>query len=524
MPASHPRTRAAVYLRISLDRNADGLAIERQREDCLRIAADRGWEVVEEYVDQSKSATDKTKKRPDYDRMVADYALDRFEAIICYDLDRLTRQPRQLEDWIDAAEEQGLKLVTANGDADLTTDAGRLFARVKAAVARSEVERKSARQSRAHVQRAQQGRAPKGVRPLGYAVNGDVIPEEAAVVKEMYRLFSVHDGTPIAWLAAALSGKTGPTAPKSIPHLPKFTRTLAIERNERRAAEGLEPNPVPEDGPWRSSTVLSILRNPRYAGYSVYTDQRDRTTKNKRRSWYSQVLRDDDGQPVMGQWEPIVDELTWHQVQDRLNDQTRITNRTGSTTRKHLGSSLYRCGICDERITAHSRGYRCAGHVTRSRPHIDDFVLRVVRERLSRPDLLELLPSGDEPRIAEIQDKIVAHQGRIRRAQSDYDAEIIEGYDLKRIRDQENAMIEALELERLRLTTSTDLGPVIGSRDPVQAFDDADLAVQRRVIDFLVEVRLLPHPRGKKGFNPDTVKVTPNHEHNRRPAQADLLS
>ena len=119
--------KAAIYLRISQDREMDGLAIERQREDCENLARFRRWEVVETYVDQSKSATDRTAIRSDYDRMVADYQLGRFDAIICYDLDRLTRQPRQLEDWIDAAELRGLALVTANGDADLSTDAEGLF-------------------------------------------------------------------------------------------------------------------------------------------------------------------------------------------------------------------------------------------------------------------------------------------------------------------------------------------------------------------------------------------------------------
>lgn len=88
--------RAAIYLRISPDREIDGLAIERQRQDCEALARFRRWEVVETYVDQSKSATDKTKKRPAYDRMVADYEAGRFSAIVCYDLDQLTRQPRQL--------------------------------------------------------------------------------------------------------------------------------------------------------------------------------------------------------------------------------------------------------------------------------------------------------------------------------------------------------------------------------------------------------------------------------------------
>lgn len=113
---------------------------------------------------------------------MADYHAGLFSAIICYDLDRLTRQPRQLEDWIDAAELRGLALLTANGDADLSTDGGRTYARTKAAVARAEMERKGARQSRAHVQRAAQGRPPKGIRPMGYTISGETIPGEAEAV------------------------------------------------------------------------------------------------------------------------------------------------------------------------------------------------------------------------------------------------------------------------------------------------------------------------------------------------------
>lgn len=99
--------------------------------------------------------------------MCRDFEAGLWDALIVYDLDRLTRQPRQLEDWIDAAEGRSLQLVTTNGVADLTTDGGRLFARIKLAVARGEVERQSARQTRAQQQRAEQGRPAKGVRPTG---------------------------------------------------------------------------------------------------------------------------------------------------------------------------------------------------------------------------------------------------------------------------------------------------------------------------------------------------------------------
>ena len=70
-PPTSP-VRAAIYLRISLDREMDGLAIDRQREDCESRARFRGWGIVETYIDQSISASDKTKKRPAYLRMIAE--------------------------------------------------------------------------------------------------------------------------------------------------------------------------------------------------------------------------------------------------------------------------------------------------------------------------------------------------------------------------------------------------------------------------------------------------------------------
>ena len=126
LSASSTPVRAVIYLRISLAREMDGLAIDRQREDCENLAKYRRWEIVETYGDQSIAASDRTKKRPAYERMVQDYEAGLLDAIVCYDLDRLTRQPRELEDWIDRAEQHGLLLVTANGDADLSTDGGRM--------------------------------------------------------------------------------------------------------------------------------------------------------------------------------------------------------------------------------------------------------------------------------------------------------------------------------------------------------------------------------------------------------------
>jgi site-specific DNA recombinase len=497
------RVRAAIYLRISLDRKMDGLAIERQREDCEAIARARGWDVVETYVDQSKSATDKTKSRPSYDRMVNGYKNGEFSAIICWDLDRLTRQTRQLEDWIDAAQDRGLLLVTANGEADLTNDGGRMYARIKAAVARAEVERKSARQSRAQAQRAEQGRAPKGVRPLGYTVQGQIIAQEAEAVKAIYAAFNA--GSSLRSITAALSGASGQDIP-NVPTLPRHNRTLVSERNVQRAIEDLDLRPVPENGPWPSSTVLGVLRNPRYAGYSTYTPKEKQSDGHRRRSSRASILKNDEGSPVIGQWEPLIDGGTWWAVQDKLDNPARITNRSG-TDRRHLGSGLFLCGVCGAPVQSHSARYRCAGHVMRSRQQIDAFVLAAVRARLAKADLTDLLPHRDEPRLHVLKVEIGQHRAKIARAQRDYDNEDIEGGDLKRVREREEASIAVLEVERMRLTVSTGAIPIFSSKDPVSAFNNSDLGAQRGVIDVLCHVRLQPHPRGVKTFNAETVQV-----------------
>lgn len=516
--------RTAIYLRISQDREMDGLAIERQREDCEREARYRRWEVVETYVDQSKSATDKTKVRPAYDQMVADWEAGRFDAIVCWDLDRLTRQPRQLEDWIDAAEDRGLKLVTASGDLDLTDDRGRTFARVVLAFAKGEVDRKSARQRRAQMQRAAQGRPPKGVRPLGYSVDGEVRKREAKAVQAIYEAF--HGGASLRGIARALSGIVEADADKAqqvkgVPKIQRHTRTLAIERNRRRETEGLPPKEVPEDSPWPESTVLGILRNPRYAGYSVYTDVRDRrnavtanakkkavleaqkgepvlAVRGKRREWREFIVKDEDGQPVKGQWEPLVSVELWEGVQAILDSEERVTNRVG-THRRHLGSGLYLCGLCDEPVRGATRGYRCKhGHINRTGPDIDNFVRKAVAKRLAKPDALSSVPATDSPRLAGLLAEIDEQRAKIKRAERDYDDGFLEAADLKRNRERANEAITRLEAEVRSLPRGAVNVPVLAAEDPARAFLDGDLNTQRATIETLVTVRLFPMPRGCK--------------------------
>lgn len=94
--------------------------------------------------------------------MVADYVGGRFDAIICWDLYRLTRQPHRPEDWIDAAKFRRLALVSANGEVDLARVPGCTFSRIKAPVVGREMDRKSMWWGRAQLQRVTFVKAPRG--------------------------------------------------------------------------------------------------------------------------------------------------------------------------------------------------------------------------------------------------------------------------------------------------------------------------------------------------------------------------
>lgn len=86
---TEPRN-AAIYARISSDPTGQALGISRQLEDCRRLAHERGWTVAEEYVDNDISAYS-GKSRPAYHRMVSDIQAGARDAVIVYNLDRLTR-------------------------------------------------------------------------------------------------------------------------------------------------------------------------------------------------------------------------------------------------------------------------------------------------------------------------------------------------------------------------------------------------------------------------------------------------
>lgn len=228
-----------VYLRISEDRTGAEAGVDRQRQDCLDLCARLGVDEPVVFMDNDISAYG-NKKRPGYLELLERVKLGP-SRIVAWHVDRLYRKPRELEDLIDLVESHPIRIETVKGGAfDLNAHEGRLMARQLVAIASYESGHKADRIRRANRQKAERGEwhgAPK----YGYGLGGVLIPEEAAVIREMADRFLA--GQSIRQIAVWLNRDGGPIPPS------KGKSRLNI---------------------WHASTVRSILCSARISGQRAY--------------------------------------------------------------------------------------------------------------------------------------------------------------------------------------------------------------------------------------------------------------
>lgn len=85
----------ALYVRVSTDKQAEfGMSLDAQRAELSRYCADRGWNVVETFVDAGVSGKD--TDRPAFSRLLTRIREGGIDAIAVTKLDRLTRSVRNL--------------------------------------------------------------------------------------------------------------------------------------------------------------------------------------------------------------------------------------------------------------------------------------------------------------------------------------------------------------------------------------------------------------------------------------------
>lgn len=460
------------YLRISDDREGRELGVQRQRADIEQRAARDGVHLLRFYTDNDTGASTKsTKARPDYARMLDDArAGSAGQFVYSYSNSRLTRRPREFEDLLDLHDRTGIRFRTVvSGDDDLSTADGRMVARMKAVIDAAESERLSERVRRKLQQNAAEGKNHGGSRPFGWNDDRRTLRGyEAAVLRDAASRLLLKES--VRSICRDLTDRGVPTATWHPPLLLK---------------------------PWRDVVLRETLLRPRIAGL---------------RSYHGEIVGP-------GDWEPILDEPTWRQVQALLMNADRVKT-PGRNGERHMLSGVVRCGVCGSllRVGAdYYRGqkrpvYRCktggGQHVVRGKAPLEQFVTDVVLGRLRRPDAAALLiPPQDHGRVQQAQDRLTDLEARQTDAAAAYAAGRVTLAQLV-------AINEALEpqLAELREVTALPQAPdtltdLVEAPDPADVWERLGALERRAVVDVLLVVRVLPTRRGP-GFAPESVEIT----------------
>jgi len=467
------RTKAAVYARISSDPHDTALGVTRQTKDCQELTARRGWDVHRVYVDNDVSATS-GKPRPQYLEMMAALRAGQMTALVCWDVDRLTRSPRELEDVVDLPEQHGVALASVGGDIDLATPQGRLTARIKGSVARHESEQLARRIRRKMTERAEAGApAPHGRVAYGWrreyqhdeagrvVGSRDVVDDAAARV--------VRDAA-----AAVLAGES----------IRAITARLA-------AADA----PRPTSQPWSTSTLRNLLMRERNTGLIVH-----------------------QGQVIgRGNWQPILDEDTHQRLRAVLCDPARRTTPASSAV-KYLLSGLARCGVCGGPMRVLVAGkdgrqqdaYCCQHgyHVRRMRPPLDDLVTRIVITRLARPDAAGLFTRPDDDTARQAREQAEATRARLDLAADSYAAGDIDARQLARITTRLRPELDRHEQAARDASSAPDLLD-LAAPDIAERWEGLPLGRKRAVIDLLLDIQVMPTSSkgGTPTFDPASVRI-----------------
>jgi DNA invertase Pin-like site-specific DNA recombinase len=153
--------RAALYLRVStIDQHPETQALELRQ-----FAAQRGYQIVEEYTDHGISGT--KVRRPALDQLLKDAHRRKFEAVLVWSSDRLARSTKHFLQVLDELGGCGVQYISQREAIDTDGPLGRAIVVIISAIAELErsliVERVRAGMRRAKLEGRRIGRRPLDV-------------------------------------------------------------------------------------------------------------------------------------------------------------------------------------------------------------------------------------------------------------------------------------------------------------------------------------------------------------------------
>ena len=312
-------SRAAIYARVS-DKSQDGedkTSISEQIGDMEAYCESKGLTITARYQEVGRGWT---KKRHEFQRMLADARRGRFDTIVCWKSDRLSRGMYPAAALMEVVEAHQIRLEAVMDSIDMKTFG------LMAAIGKIELDNFRERSTMGKRGTAKQGRVPTGGLPYGYRIGGDgrpeAIEEQAEVVRRIFYMY-VHEGMGSYSIAVRLTEEGIPT---------QTGKML-----------------------WLQSRVHHILGNATYTGTWVYGKYRHISTEDGMKI-YDQPKETWIEIPMP----QIIDDETWERAQALKKQRSRRAKR--NTNVLYLLQHLLKCGECGHNFHA-----RCTRSTTNVR-------------------------------------------------------------------------------------------------------------------------------------------------------------
>ncbi|MEU9246821.1 recombinase family protein [Streptomyces sp. NPDC048385] len=286
------------------------------------------------------------------------------DGAIVYDVDRLTRDNRHLEDAIETVEFFSRPIIDITGTLDLLTENGRDMARVMVTMAGKQSAATSRRVKNIHNAMAREGIPVGGTRPFGWKADKRTAdPEEKKLIGDAAR--DLLDGVNVH---------------------------TVLKQWKKQGVH------TPRGNFWVRSTFIHMITSPRMVGWRVHGPESQ--------PLHERYARDSEGNPIKAQYEALLDEKIWRAVVELLKGPDRPGAGVALGKLKYMCSGIIRCGNCGAKLRGNAKAkngheYVCDGchKVTGSGRAIDKLITELVLARLEQEQLavpVARWPKADE--------------------------------------------------------------------------------------------------------------------------------
>lgn len=379
--------RVAIYIRVSTERqDMEGFSIPMQKDRLIAFCKARGWLIAGMYVDPGKSGSNLT--RPAMEALIKDVKENKFDVVLVYKLDRLSRSQKDTLFLIeDIFLKNGTDFVSVQESFDTGTSYGRAMVGILSVFAQLERETLKERTLMGRSGRASDGLwHGGGTDAIGYDyVDGELVVNEAeaAQVQRVFELYA--KGLTLTAISEEMAGyKT-------------------------------------KHGGWQhTSTIGNVLDNPLYVGIIHF-----------------------DGVSAPGTHDAIISEELFEYVKARREIQKSAG--WGARPSEYLLTGMVYCGECGARYFVNrrpngNRVYSCHSRAKKNRKMIRD---PHCKNRHWPMDELETIVEVDLLRLAadpsQVDDLINKKRAALEEGGSAPDAQ---SEELSRIDDEINKLMD----------------------------------------------------------------------------------